>query len=613
MSIHPTPKTTGSRSRKLGLMLCCALLCGVPALYPSSVAAPYTSIPTAKNGVLDLRNWDLTKDGPVRLDGNWEFYWDQSFRTHNHTSKKNTPSPELLKVPGSWKEKHPTRGKALYHLQILTPTSPQVYGIKMYEFPQSYRLYINKTQLVENGKYSETPELNSRSLVRPFVVFADSSGILDLYIEATNLDENEPGPKRSIIFGLEKDVRQIQNNLLISDMLVCGILLIMAAYHLGLYLQRHRETGSLLFGLLCLIMIFRVSVTEEHYLHKYFPNFPGTLEGILDVFSFLILAPTFAYIFKYFFDREFDTRVLKIITGIFLICSLLYFFTTSPFVVQFYLIFTLVVSIYMLVVLLLSVFRKRIGSNIFLFGFLIFAATSVWDILSYSHIVQSIYVSQIGFVCFIFTQAYILSMRFNKALYLSEELTLNLEGLVAERTRALEESNQKLALLNITDALTGVFNRRHFDDVLQLEWDWALTNQQPLALLMLDIDHFKAYNDYYGHQEGDTCLQWVASIIRANIRPNGDTLARYGGEEFSVICRACTNTEALATAERIRQAIEKVAFSHAKSSKGYLSVSIGLKSIVPSRADLAQHLVKTSDDALYHAKNMGRNQVFLAG
>ena len=204
---------------------------------------------------------------------------------------------------------------------------------------------------------------------------------------------------------VEQDVRKIQDNQLISDMLVSGILLIMALYHLGLYLQRRPETGSLLFGLLCLVMIFRIAVTEEHYLMKYFPHFPGNLEHTFDTFSFFVLAPVFAWIFSYFFEQEFQKWVLKAVSGIFIVFSIIYLLIPALFLFNFYLLFTLMVGIYLLSVLYLGVKRRRSGSGVFLIGFLLFVATTIWDILSYSNIVRTIYVSQIGFVGFIFAQA----------------------------------------------------------------------------------------------------------------------------------------------------------------------------------------------------------------
>jgi diguanylate cyclase (GGDEF)-like protein len=389
-------------------------------------------------------------------------------------------------------------------------------------------------------------------------------------------------------------VRQLQESQLVSDMLVSGILMIMALYHLGL---------------LCLIMTFRIGVTEEHYLQKYFPSFPGRLEGMLDVFSFFVLTPVFTWIFAYFFEQDFHRVVLKWVTGIFLTFSVSYLLFPLQVLFNFYLLFTLAVSLYLLYVLYLGVKNRRSGSRVFLAGFLLFLGTIIWDMLSYTSIVRGVYVSQIGFVSFIFAQAYALSMRFNRALATSETLTQQLETIVTERTSELEDSNRKLAALNITDALTGIPNRRHFDERLESEWNRARRSGQALSLLLLDIDHFKAYNDHYGHQGGDNCLRTVARLLAVTIHRSGETVARYGGEEFAVLLPNSSRDDASAVAEKIRYAVETAALPHAKSDIGTVSVSIGVKSMVPSETNSPTQLIGVADEALYEAKRRGRNRV----
>ncbi len=577
-------------------------------VFSACTIAPSPTAPKAVQGILDLRNWDLQQTGPIQLDGTWEFYWDQSF-----SSLPIQPKPQaFMPVPGSWASKYAARGKAVYRLQIRTKLEQTVYGMKLYELPQSYRVYVNNKQILENGKYADNPENNQRSLVRPVAVFAHDGNTIDLRIEVSNLDESDPGPRRSILLGFHQDVQRIQENQLITDMLVAGVLLIMAAYHLGLYVQRRHEMSSLLFGILCIVMVFRIAVTEEHYLHKFFPAFSGKLEHILDVFSFFVLVPTFTWLFRYFFENEFRPWVLRPVTTIFCVFCLLYLIAPELPLVTFYLIFTLLVCLYLASVLVVSVKKKRSGASVFLAGFLLFLFTVVWDMLSYSNIIRSIYISQIGFVGFIFSQAYVLSIRFNQALAISEQLTVNLEALVTERTQALEASNQKLALLNITDGLTGIANRRHFDQMLEQQWAQALAKQQPLALLILDIDHFKAYNDHYGHQQGDECLKTVAQILLKNTPREESTVARYGGEEFVVLLANCTAVIAIQIAEKIRTNLELTALPHAKSDLGLVSVSIGVNSIVPIVTTSAHQWVRLTDKALYSAKHQGRNKSILA-
>jgi diguanylate cyclase (GGDEF)-like protein len=186
-----------------------------------------------------------------------------------------------------------------------------------------------------------------------------------------------------------------------------------------------------------------------------------------------------------------------------------------------------------------------------------------------------------------------------------------LEQKVAERTHELEAVNHVLAALSTTDGLTGIANRRRFDEVLENEWKRALRARQPLALLMLDVDLFKSYNDHYGHQAGDEVLRKVARTLETSSRRSSDLAARYGGEEFAVIAADTDAASALRLAEGIRLAIEALGLAHAGSPLGKLTISIGVSVIVPGDAQQPELLVHTADEALYLAKSQERNRVVL--
>ncbi len=186
-----------------------------------------------------------------------------------------------------------------------------------------------------------------------------------------------------------------------------------------------------------------------------------------------------------------------------------------------------------------------------------------------------------------------------------------LQALVAERTGELEESNAKLATLSSTDALTGITNRRGFDEALAAEWRRARRNGHSLALAMLDVDHFKSYNDFYGHQSGDQCLRAVAGVIETFGRRTGDMVARYGGEEFALLAPVTSEAEALALAQGICRELERLALPHAHSPYGVVTISIGVAALTPDDNNDADLLVRTADLALYRAKQAGRNRAML--
>jgi diguanylate cyclase (GGDEF)-like protein len=195
----------------------------------------------------------------------------------------------------------------------------------------------------------------------------------------------------------------------------------------------------------------------------------------------------------------------------------------------------------------------------------------------------------------------------------SARLHDSLEQRVAERTAQLEDANRKLATLSITDGLTGLANRRHFDDVLRTECARATRLKQPLAVIMLDVDHFKKFNDYYGHQAGDSCLIRVAHALAAGMRRATDLTARYGGEEFSIVLPATSAIEARQAGEALRHAIEALGIAHAGAAEGRVTISVGIAILPESGAGDPDALMRQADAALYRAKDAGRNCVVLSG
>ncbi|MEI6734800.1 MAG: diguanylate cyclase [Comamonadaceae bacterium] len=187
-----------------------------------------------------------------------------------------------------------------------------------------------------------------------------------------------------------------------------------------------------------------------------------------------------------------------------------------------------------------------------------------------------------------------------------------LEGRVAERTAELQEANRKLEAISITDALTGIANRRHFDAVLADEWTRAARAGHALALGLMDVDWFKKFNDHYGHPAGDECLRQVARVLSDAIGRTGDLVARYGGEEFVFITPATTIENAVLMAQRVCAALQALSLVHELSEFGCVTVSIGVASMLPVPGRSSYDLVMAADKALYAAKQQGRNRVVAA-
>lgn len=178
--------------------------------------------------------------------------------------------------------------------------------------------------------------------------------------------------------------------------------------------------------------------------------------------------------------------------------------------------------------------------------------------------------------------------------------------------RELERANQKLQEHAITDSLTGLANRRYFDECLDREWKRSTRDQLTLSLIICDVDYFKVYNDTYGHQAGDRCLQQIAQALKNKAaKRSTDIVARYGGEEFAAILPSTGLDGAIEVANRLKNGVNDLQIPHkgAKESYPHVTISVGIASAMAERDILPSDLLHCADKALYHAKQSGRNGI----
>jgi diguanylate cyclase (GGDEF)-like protein len=180
-------------------------------------------------------------------------------------------------------------------------------------------------------------------------------------------------------------------------------------------------------------------------------------------------------------------------------------------------------------------------------------------------------------------------------------------------SQQLEQAHQELQQLACLDSLTQIANRRRFDAYLDQEWKRMVRDKTPLSIILCDIDFFKAYNDTYGHQAGDHCLQQIARAISLAAKRPADLVARYGGEELAVTLPNTAAEAALRVAEEIRSNIKALEITHANAqTSNHVTLSIGVASTVPSHESSPELLIAAADQALYQAKNQGRDQIVTA-
>ena len=187
-------------------------------------------------------------------------------------------------------------------------------------------------------------------------------------------------------------------------------------------------------------------------------------------------------------------------------------------------------------------------------------------------------------------------------------------GRISDMRHELHKLNRDLRMMAVKDGLTGISNRRHFDESMIKELKRSTRTKTPLSLILCDVDHFKQFNDNYGHQVGDVCLKTIAEALQKITNRTGDLVARYGGEEFAFVLPETDLQGAEKLAESVRSAVEALAIPHAYSSVAkHVTLSFGVASVQPQKGQsieiIIHDLIEVADEALYDAKSQGRNQV----
>ncbi len=192
----------------------------------------------------------------------------------------------------------------------------------------------------------------------------------------------------------------------------------------------------------------------------------------------------------------------------------------------------------------------------------------------------------------------------------ASELSRTIDELTETRSE-LEAAKERFRSLSLHDALTGVANRRHLEERLREEWNRSRRTNLSLAFILIDLDHFKSFNDAQGHEEGDECLKKVAGVIIDKVRRSGELVARYGGQEFAVLLPAADDERAMGIAQELRTEIEELNIPNEASPQGRMTASLGVSRMGPDKPASIDGLVDAADRALLKAKELGRNRVFM--
>ncbi|MEQ9364033.1 MAG: 7TM diverse intracellular signaling domain-containing protein, partial [Leptospirales bacterium] len=431
----------------IGRMVSTAILLG--AILSSTSCAENDSgefAPLAKQGTLDLRDWNFEGDGPVALRGEWEYYWNQLLGPEeiaadarpNYASR----SQDFASVPSIWPA---TNGFATYRLRILLPNQRPHLMASIREQGSAYKLYWNGLPLARNGRVATSPQRATPQFV-PMVrdlPRANDEASIEVVMQISNYDANTGGFYKPAIIGTSRQIVNEHSRRRNLEIFLVGALLIMGLYHFAIWWYRPKESAAFWLGWFCLAISTRLLTTGERLLQSALPDLPWVLFYKIEFLGFYGGVTAFALFLQRLFPRAYAEKALRLKLALSLpMCAAVVFLPARLFVMTLapMQLLTLAACSWALYVLVRAVIQGETGARVILGGFVIIFAAIVNDILHANYLLGYGYLSPIGFFFFIFAQAAAYSRRIATAFNTSEELSANLEDKVQRRTRDLQEA-----------------------------------------------------------------------------------------------------------------------------------------------------------------------------
>lgn len=414
--------------------------------------------PLAVRGLLDLSDWDFKANGPVKLRGDYEFYWRQLIAPQEFSMSDSLQGKHFIPVDSYWNDatiaskKVPRLGYATYHLRVILPPDMARAGMKFLDAGSAFRVFVNGAKILEVGQVGETKAASNPD-AQPQVVTFDVSTPMDLVFHVSNFHHGRAGLWEPIIFGLPRQLHDLRERQLFSDLVMVGALGLMGLYHLALFVLRRNERAPLYLALFCFLIASRTLTTEERFITRIIPNLSWEWLTSIEYAAFYLAIPVFAAMIHSLFPQEFHRIVLRTIFVLASLASAIVLFTPvlifSRSLVPLQ-IFTLCCFLYGSYVLVMANRRKREGALIILLGYLVFLLSCVNDMLDADGIITTGYYSDIGLACFVFSQACLLSYRFSRAFKTIDEQNRELDtaykGLKREMAQRLEAERENLQL-----------------------------------------------------------------------------------------------------------------------------------------------------------------------
>ena len=521
--------------------------------------AQETSYNKASEGVIDLHNYNFDKQGIINLDGEWELYWNQLISPENNITK----TPKYVSVPALWNDmtfdnvKSTGKGFGTYRLLLLNNTHYKLYALRIGRIETAYKLFINGKEISEQGKVG----INKNEMTpkwHPMVHFFETqSDTTEIIIQVSNFYHRKGGISQSMHLGTPAQLNYHQTKNLSIDLFLLGVLLIMALYHLALYVLRRKEPSTLYFALICIFTAMHLVSNGQIFLSTIFPNFNWELLVKTNFIGNYLRFPAFVMFLHSLFKKEISkwfaksTIIIIIIITIIILFTpaIIYSYTLIPF-------FAIVLFsiIYLISGLIKAVIRNKKEALYSLIGTFILLIAAVNDILHDSLVIQTAYLVPLGLFMFIFLQAFMLSLRSSNAFNSIEKLSNRLISLDKIKNEFISNTSNNLshplhAIMSNVGANSGflVLNKDN-KWLVQAKASTTESKDEDFVNIMVDEELSDIENPIVPNKIIHQVINEQKSIIINDISQNGhlnkDTyLEKF--KPFSIICQPLIYRKAL--------------------------------------------------------------------
>ncbi|MBK3495490.1 diguanylate cyclase [Viridibacillus sp. YIM B01967] len=575
-----------------------------------------------QDGLLVINNKNLIEKSVIPLRGEWLFFSKELLTSKEIEKRTRESNVKMADLPSTWNDQLGSAdGFATYALRIQIPKEKIGHTLALSTRFQSsaYTLFVDDMRISSNGFVGTSKDSTTPVMAPRIGYFIPKSDAVLVILHVSNFANVVGGANQEILFGQANAIVNYNVDQQTALLFMNGSIIIIGIYHIVVFLYRKKERPFLYFGLLSLFIAGRSLFVGPMFLQMQFSQLSWfLLMRIEDTLIYISVLLYMAFIYR-LFPKETSKKPVYIVTAM-ILPSVLLTWVTSPgfFKSLFFCVFplTFILMFYVVFILMKAILNKRPTALLNFIANLLFCFTVINDYLFEKGVIETFIMTIYGFFIYVVLQAFNLSrsyaQKFHESELLSKELIVlntSLDEKIHERTLELQDKNERLKQLTELDGLTGINNRRYFNDHLPICFRESYVEKWSLTLLMIDIDEFKKYNDTYGHLKGDDLICYIVNIMRDIVADRG-VISRYGGEEFAIVLRKMDQDEARGLAEKIRSSVENAQLEHkGRSDPHFATISIGGTTTYMHLYKSVSAFVETADRALYESKNNGRNQV----